>query len=1274
MTATAGAGAGAGDISDCDNKCCLICGRDHHKDLFRFSGPQSQDGDVSLSHLLCLLDNKETNNNNSKTAGHVVLASGYIYCHGMCSGPRAAPSGSFSLSTTTTSPSGPSSNSNAIQEKIQRWTCRSSKKMDPGYEALAELPYVHDLLLIDHLSNPSPSDADERLLKLMYQEWSLREMQHTVESMEKQQSDELKKWKQDRDKEFSKRKKQLEHAAAASASSAAASGKKNKKGATVKVDVSGKLIKELNAAIDAEFEPRRKLLEAKHKHENQTHLYGAGGRIFDETTGTTMLDQIKSDLGKTAELVTKAVQKHYRRASIKVHPDRHGPEFQSKFDDLTKAKDTLQDKGLREKYVDHLMPIISTFGTNRKVLETSESPMLISSHFEWIKKHQPDFIQQQQKQQQKPKKDDDGVRRIEGGLIYTKPRKPHVSVVDDKERRIRVVMRIPPNISTEFHERWQKIYIHQNIHQTLAVRHQQQEERKPVITPFTRSTIKENDGTSDIEIELTIPEDGIWDVSWKFEIEIGGYHGGDGTMVTLSELSDVATVDIRPYFHARVEELKSFERLAKRHMNTLKSSLNKLSSASLLKEVTTDEMEAFQRSMLKAKQTRYNLKKAMKIVGVSTSRKVEGFSDTTYGRLVDLLQDAKACQERVVATLHERERHAAKKNFKESVYRILEVGDGGQWVEDLSEEELQQKGGDSNRLYQLLMEGKKAYRVDLVDASVLLSASNRSDLFSQKQARALTERAEHFERQATEEARRVYEEETKKEEEEKAQTELERYASQFERGELLQIQGLKKQTSFNGRFVFVMGIHFGSDGQPTGRFEVKLVDDDRQLALLTKNLVKSDKFMEKAKVDPWACLHCTYLHEDDEAKLESCAMCGGSRHGSPPEQSMLAMDHSTAGHSHNKSQSDTHGNYQKTSADKLPVQQKIPPSKSKASTKQQKRQTQAAKSKAATKQQNDTSSNSSTKQPKRQDQPAQSKTGANKNNDSSSDSSTRPNKQNQHEKSKAATEQRNGAPSRTSTKGSKQQNRPVAASSSNQSRQQSKKGTQKAPVSVTGNKGSKSTPASSVTESQLTSTTSSDGQRAVNESVDSFVRNEINCFPSHQPTGDVAQPTVVYGRTGVMVGQLHNTKLDDLRSVDHTAISGDSIFDMARRTAASLVSPAQVPAQLGNLSFPSSDESYEHSQLLQQDQLFPSQSTLSNGGSGGRKDEVLLFLESHEKALKCSPSDFAEWLQSEDVATMEDLADACNDEDFVSELVNHGLKKFKLSAFRKSAASHHSSF
>lgn len=92
----------------------------------------------------------------------------------------------------------------------------------------------------------------------------------------------------------------------------------------------------------------------------------------------------------------------------------------------------------------------------------------------------------------------------------------------------------------------------------------------------------------------------------------------------------------------------------------------------------------------------------------------------------------------------------ALKQFKGKAFDILESEQSASWVAATDQSELSKTNGDSNRLYQLLIEGKQAHSIELVDTAVLDSAVARTDLFTPKQIKTLKKRCVEVEQRDAE--------------------------------------------------------------------------------------------------------------------------------------------------------------------------------------------------------------------------------------------------------------------------------------------------------------------------------------------------------------------------------------------------------------------------------------------------------------------------------------------------------------------------------------------
>ena len=83
-------------------------------------------------------------------------------------------------------------------------------------------------------------------------------------------------------------------------------------------------------------------------------------------------------------------------------------------------------------------------------------------------------------------------------------------------------------------------------------------------------------------------------------------------------------------------------------------------------------------------------------------------------------------------TLYHKHKKGSLRAFKSSLAEVLEKGKGPHWISTVSKEEIDNTGGESNRLYQLLIEGKASDSL-YIDSATLRRASKRIDLFSEKQ-------------------------------------------------------------------------------------------------------------------------------------------------------------------------------------------------------------------------------------------------------------------------------------------------------------------------------------------------------------------------------------------------------------------------------------------------------------------------------------------------------------------------------------------------------------
>ena len=221
------------------------------------------------------------------------------------------------------------------------------------------------------------------------------------------------------------------------------------------------------------------------------------------------------------------------------------------------------------------------------------------------------------------------------------------------------------------------------------------------------------------------------------------------------------------------------------------------------------------------------------------------------------------------------------KSFKHSVANLIEEGRLGEWILQVKEEELKNTGGEVNRLYQLLTEGKKANSL-LLDSASLQNAATRADLFSVKQCQVLEERASDLEARMVEETERLLQLQAEKEAAEKDRQELLRRAQVgIPLRTTVVLQGLKKRPDLNGATGIYMGLASNDD-----RYIVRVGGVD--MAFLKTNFRKyegpppSSQSTVATKAASWSCPHSTVVHEGHDAMQKECSRCGHSRTTATP--------------------------------------------------------------------------------------------------------------------------------------------------------------------------------------------------------------------------------------------------------------------------------------------------------------------------------------------------------------------------------------------------------
>jgi len=141
---------------------------------------------------------------------------------------------------------------------------------------------------------------------------------------------------------------------------------------------------------------------------------------------------LQDELKQASEEATKLVSQHYRRLSLKVHPDKHGEAFRGQYHTLTKARDVLVSPQLRKKYVNDMLAVVCKF----------DRSYFAESHERWIELNNPDAVRDDRRKTKGKTKGESGKKEkqllLEGGVLHTRPKKARVSVLKSEDRLVEV--------------------------------------------------------------------------------------------------------------------------------------------------------------------------------------------------------------------------------------------------------------------------------------------------------------------------------------------------------------------------------------------------------------------------------------------------------------------------------------------------------------------------------------------------------------------------------------------------------------------------------------------------------------------------------------------------------------------------------------------------------------------------------------------------------------------------------------------------------------------
>lgn len=225
------------------------------------------------------------------------------------------------------------------------------------------------------------------------------------------------------------------------------------------------------------------------------------------TTLREELKKVRNASLQRKEAAERAIDKHYRVTSLKLHPDRQGEEARPAFEKLTRARDTLKLTEKRRLYLEQMMNVAQI-----------QPKLVSSSHETWCRRNIPQQVDSTTKSPSSTSTKKPSTLLIKGGIANDVPRKAYVSILSLPKRK--VAIEIP--VKQHFCQYCVAIRVvatcgdWEKEHFLVATIDQSQMQHY--------GTKMEQEGLSVYEISVgaILPINGIWDVYWNATLLING--------------------------------------------------------------------------------------------------------------------------------------------------------------------------------------------------------------------------------------------------------------------------------------------------------------------------------------------------------------------------------------------------------------------------------------------------------------------------------------------------------------------------------------------------------------------------------------------------------------------------------------------------------------------------------------------------------------------------------------------------------------------------------
>lgn len=563
---------------------------------------------------------------------------------------------------------------------------------------------------------------------------------------------------------------------------------------------------------------------------------------------------------KTSELI----RKHYRRKSIKLHPDRNGESFRNIFEDFTDARDVLSDEKLRQLYLKQMLAVFHTFGKG----------YMDSSHKSWISKNRPDKAEANFKSTRTGRAQEGKPLKLEGGLHHQTPKGP---ILQHKDQQVTVSIHALRPVH-EFYSRVRSIRV--EFTSTEDETYSIDVGRADIVKNIKHDRRGAMYGNL-IQVGSALMNAGHWEVFWYATLDTVGTDPLSPHNATYEKVqtksSAVASFHVGDQdFKAKLDRFRKAEETCKIVKWELQNTVDRLKT-----QESISRYGFHHKVLVRAGKKIRNLKWAMK----ETDKKSDIY-DSLYKLLEASRQVFSELEDHLESATKRKEKKDSLKNFKAFVAGVLESADPTYWMMEVIEATLKNEGGDSNRLYQLFIEGKGKY-VLMVDSDMYEEASLRNDLFSPKQCKELASRGKAMQAQEAKEEEEAIAAEAQRILEEEKLKRLEREAELRKKwamvGNTVTIDGL---TSVKGKILNSSAARVLDYSIDKDRFEVLCVETGEKAYLKEDNFSiyyygnhaqppqSSAPKDQPVSSESWDCTHCTFKNSAENVE---CSMCFNPR-------------------------------------------------------------------------------------------------------------------------------------------------------------------------------------------------------------------------------------------------------------------------------------------------------------------------------------------------------------------------------------------------------------